>query len=35
MSDIKVPNPPSANGTYVYKATRIDFGVTFEWVPES
>lgn len=31
----KIPNPPSTNGTYVYKATRTDSGVTFEWVLES
>ena len=35
MSDTKVPNPPLANGTYVYKATRTDSGVIFEWVLES
>lgn len=35
MSDTKVLNPPSANGTYVYKTTRTDSGVTFEWVLES
>lgn len=35
MSDTKMPNPPSTNGTYVHKATRIDSEVTFEWVLES
>ncbi len=29
-----VKNPPSTNGTYIYKATRSDSGVTFEWVLE-
>ena len=31
----KIPDPPSANGTYIYKAIRSDSGVTFEWVLES
>lgn len=35
MSDTKMPNPPSTNGTYVHKAIRTDSGVTFEWVLES
>lgn len=34
-ANVKIPNPPSTNGTYVYKATRTDSGVTFEWVLES
>lgn len=32
--ETKIPNPPSTNGTYVYKATRTASGVTFEWVLE-
>lgn len=35
MSDTKMPNPPSTNGTYVHKASQTDSGVTFEWVLES
>ena len=35
MSDTKMPNPLSTNGTYVHNATRTDSEVTFEWVLES
>lgn len=30
--ETKMPNPPSTEGTYTYKATRTSSGVTFEWV---
>ena len=35
MSDTKMPNPPSTNGAYVHKATRIDSDVTLDGVLES